>query len=287
MVLICFQNNQYIKTLKKEFLLIFLFQLLGFQVFSQDVEMSGTLIDSKTHEPIEFVNIGIQNKNKGTISNLNGTFQLNISKELTQDSLTISHVNYETLKIPIKNIKNKTLYLKPKTNELAEVVISNKKKRHRKVGVKSYNTLLWGRAISEDRDIMELAQRINIPDKSVKVTYANIYLRRGFEADSSHIRINFYKNTNNAPGEKIVFEYIIQKKLIEPGWVQIDLTKNNIYLNEDFFIGIEFIPNFKKPTEVWAGGILTKGGAYSRTSSQASWTKSSGAAYSINVEIEF
>jgi hypothetical protein len=273
--------------MNKYIFLIFLFHICVSLGFSQDIEMSGILIDSKTQAPIEFVNIGIQNKNKGTISNLDGKFHLKIPKELSTDSLTISHVNYETLKIPIRSIKDKTLHLEPKINELTEVVISNKKKKHRKVGVKSYNTLLWGRAISKDNDIMELAQRINIPNKSVKVNYANIYLRRGFEADSSYIRINFYQNLNNLPGEKIVFQNIVQLKLIEPGWIQIDLTKNDIYLDEDFFIGIEFIPNFKKPTEVWAGGILTKGGAYSRTSSQASWTKSSGAAYSINVEIEF
>ncbi|WP_111308388.1 carboxypeptidase-like regulatory domain-containing protein [Confluentibacter sediminis] len=182
--------------------LFFLLQTGVSLVFSQDIEMSGMLIDSKTQAPIEFVNIGIQNKNKGTISNLEGKFHLGIPKESSKDSLTISHVNYETLKIPIKSIKNKTLYLEPKTNELAEVIISNKKKRHRKVGVKSYNPLLWLGALSKDFDIIENAQRINIPEKTVKVRYVNMYLRRGFKADSSYIRINFYKNVNDAPGEK-------------------------------------------------------------------------------------
>jgi len=248
--------------------------------------MSGILIDSKTQAPIEFVNIGIQNKNKGTISNLDGKFHLKIPKELSTDSLTISHVNYETLKIPIRSIKDKTLHLEPKINELTEVVISNKKKKHRKVGVKSYNTLLWGRAISKDNDIMELAQRINIPNKSVKVNYANIYLRRGFEADSSYIRINFYKDIDDVPGEKIVFQNIVQQKRIEPGWIQMDLKSYNIYLDKDFFVSVEFIPDFKKPQEINLGAILTKGKGYSRRSSFGTWNKVSGA-YAINVEIEY
>lgn len=273
--------------MKRNIYLFFLLQTGVSLVFSQDIEMSGILIDSKTQIPIEFVNIGILNKNKGTISNLEGKFHLEIPKEFSKDSLTISHVNYETLKIPIKSIKDKTLYLEPKTNTLAEVVISNKKKRHSKVGVKSYNTLLWGRTMSKDMDIIEMAQRINIPNKSVKVKNANIYLRRGFEADSIYIRINFYKNIDNSPSEKIVFQNLVQHKRIEPGWIQMDLTEYDIYLEEDFFIGIEFIPDFKRPLEVWAGGIMTKGGAYSRRNSQGSWIKSSGAAYSINVEIEY
>lgn len=266
--------------------LFILFQMFVSLVFSQDIEMGGIIIDSKTQETIEFVNIGIQNKNKGTISNLEGKFYLEIPKELSKDSLTISHVNYETLKIPIRNIKDKTLYLEPKTNELAEVVISNKKKRYRKVGVKSYNPFLSATLISKDMDVIEAAQRINIPDKSVKVNYLNMYLIRGFKTDSSYIRINFYRNADDAPGEKIIFQNILQQKLIEPGWIQIDLTSYNIYLDEDFFVSIEFIPDFKKNSEIYAGAILTKGKGYSRINSQGTWGKVNGA-YSINVEIEY
>jgi len=272
--------------MKRNFHLFFLVQIFASQVFSQNIEMGGIIMDSKTQAPIEFVNIGIQNKNKGTISNLDGKFHLEIPKKFSKDSLTISHVNYETLKIPIRSIKDKTLYLEPRTNELPEVLISNKKKRHTKVGVKSYNTLLWARTMSKDMDIIEMAQRINIPNKSVKVNYANIYLRRGFEADSSYIRINFYKNVDDSPGEKIIFQNIIQKKRIEPGWIQLDLTKYDIYLDEDFFVSLEFIPDFKKNTEIYAGAILTKGKGYSRINSQGVWGKLSGA-YSINVEIEY
>ncbi|WP_100615960.1 carboxypeptidase-like regulatory domain-containing protein [Confluentibacter citreus] len=272
--------------MKRNIYLSFLLQICVYQVFSQDIEMSGTIMDSKTQAPIEFVNIGIQNKNKGTISNLEGKFLLEIPQELSTDSLTISHVNYETLKIPIRSIKDKTLYLEPKTNELAEVIISNKKKRHSKVGVKSYNPFLSAPIISKDMDVIEAAQRINIPSKSVKINYVNMYLLRGFKIDSSYIRINFYKNVDDAPGEKIIFQNIVQHKRIEPGWIQMDLTSYNIYLDEDFFVSVEFITDFKNPYEINLGGILTKGKGYFRKNSQGSWYKVPGA-YSINVEIEY
>lgn len=263
-----------------------LFLLINFQLISQDIKMKGVIINSKTNETIEFVNIGILNKNLGTISNSKGLFSINISKEHTNDSLTISHINYHTHKTPIKNLQNLTIYLEPKTNELSEIVISNKKKKHRKIGVKSYNPLLWLRAIASNNDIIENAQRINIPDKKVRIKYVNIYLRKGFESDSTYIRINFYKNENNAPSERIVFENIIEKRHIEPGWQKIDLTKHYIYLEQDFFVGVEFIPNFKSPIEVYIGAILTKGKGYSRTNSQGSWNKLQGGS-TINVEIEY
>ncbi len=278
-------NNQS-TFMKNYFCLFILFPFLTLQTYSQTIEMNGIVIDSETKNPIEFVNIGILNKNKGTISNLNGEFNLSVSKELSNDSLTISHVSYYTIKIPIKNFKDQTISLEPKTNELSEVIISNRKKRNRKIGVKSYNPLLWLGAISEDMDIIENAQRINIPDKSVKVKYVNIYLRSGFKSDSSFVRINFYKNVDNRPDEKIVFENIVQKKKIEPGWLQIDLTKQNVYIEEDFFVGVEFIPDFKNKLEVYIGAILTKGKGYSRRNSQGEWNKLQGAS-TINVEIEY
>ncbi|WP_111308389.1 hypothetical protein [Confluentibacter sediminis] len=64
------------------------------------------------------------------------------------------------------------------------------------------------------------------------------------------------------------------------------MTKNDIYLDEDFFIGLEFIPDFKTPFEVYLGAILTKGKGYSRSNSQGEWNKLQGAS-TINVEIEY
>ena len=226
-----------------------LLQLFTFYSYSQEIKMKGIITDSETKIPIHFVNIGFLNKNKGTISNLNGEFILNVSEKFLNDSLTISHVNYYPIKIPIDNFNNRTIFLEPRTNELSEVIVTNKRKINRKVGV-------------------------------------NIYLRAGFESDSSFVRVNFYKNLDNKPAEKIVFENIVKKKRIEPGWLQIDLTEYYVYLEEDFFVGVEFIPDFKNSLDVYIGAILTKGKGYSRSSSQGKWNKLQGAS-TINVEIEY
>lgn len=262
------------------------FQILSIHAFSQEIKMNGIIVDSDTKIPVEFVNIGIVNENKGTISNLNGDFKLNVSIKYINDSLTISHINYFTKKISIENFENKTIFLQPRTNELSEVVVTNNKIKKRKIGVKSYNPLLWLGVISETKDMVEIAQRINISEKNVHIKYINFYLRKGFKSDSVFIRINFYRNVDNTPDEKIVLDNILQKKLIEPGWIQIDLTRNNIFLEEDFFVSVEFIPDFKNPLEVYLGAILTKGKGFSRKNSQGKWNKLQGAS-TINAEIEY
>jgi hypothetical protein len=270
----------------KNMLAISLLLLIQFLGHTQEIRMRGQIIDASSKSPIEFVNIGILNKNLGTVSDLNGNFDFNIPKEYANDSITISHINYYATKAPIKKGENQIIHLNPRTNELSEIMLSNKKKTTRKVGVKTYNPLLWLGGISKDNDMIENAQRINIPNKMVRVKFVNMYLRNGFEADSTYVRINFYKNVNNAPGERMVFQHIIQKKKIVAGWLQIDVTQEAIYLNEDFFIGVEFMPNFEKPQDVYIGVILSKGKGFSRRSSQGEWMKLQGAS-TINVEIEY
>ena len=259
---------------------------INFLNHAQEIKMSGQVVDLYTQNPIEFVNIGILNKNLGTVSDLQGKFDFNVKKDYLRDSITVSHINYETFRIPILNGPNQIITLKPRINELSEIVLTNAKKRIRKVGVKSYNPLLWLGGISKDNDIIENAQKINIPNKTVRVKKVNIYLRKGFESDSAFVRINFYKNLNNEPGERIVFQNLLQKKKIETGWLQINLIQNYIYLDEDFFIGVEFMPNLKKSQDVYIGAILSKGKGFSRRSSQGKWNKLQGAS-TINVELEY
>ncbi|MDO9274610.1 MAG: carboxypeptidase-like regulatory domain-containing protein [Lutibacter sp.] len=270
----------------KKILSIILFILVAFSGNSQEIILNGVIIDSETNKPIEFVNIGVLNKNTGTVSDLLGKFNFNISKEYLNDSLTISHINYNSVKIPIIKTKNQTVYLKPRTNELAEIILTTRKKSSQKIGVKAYNPLLWLGGISKNNDIIENAQRINIPNKTVRVKFVNIYLRKGFESDSTYVRINFYKNFNDEPGDRLLFTNIIQKKKIQTGWLQIDLTYDYIYLEEDFYIGVEFLPNFIKPQDVYIGAILTKGKGFSRRSSQGKWNKLQGAS-TMNVDIEY
>ena len=268
--------------------LFILLQLITWNSISQEIEMSGIIINNTTQQPIEYVNIGVLNKNQGAISNPKGKFTLTVSKKFETDSITISHINYYPIKLPVENFKNKTIFLEPKTTELSEVVVSNKKRRTRKIGVKSFNRFLSIRTVSEKNDIIEVAQRINIPSKEIKVKTVNFNIRKWSEIDGLKIRINFYININNAPGEKLIQKNIIKEipPLTSSGWISIDLEEYDIYISEDFFVGIEFIPNFSNSTIVDMGAILTKGKGYRRINSLGTWGKLNGGA-SINVEIKY
>lgn len=249
--------------------------------------MSGTIMDNETKEPVVFANIGFLNKNIGTVSEFSGAFKLKTKKDFLQDTLTISHISYETVKIPFREGEGQTISLFPRKNQLEEVVLKTRKIRSKKVGVKTYNRLLWLDGVNGEDDIIENAQWINIPGGPVRIKAVNVFLRKGFEADSAYVRLNFYnKNELGEPDKKIVYKHILKKKRIQEGWLSLNLTKDDLYLEEDFFLGVEFIPNFKNSQEVFIGAILTKGKGFHKTSSQGSWRKIEGAS-AINVDIEY
>ena len=86
--------------MKPNFYILVLIQLFSFQSFSQEIVMNGAVISAENQQPIEFVNIGILNKNRGTITNPKGEFNLAIPKKFETDSITISPVSYTHLTLP-------------------------------------------------------------------------------------------------------------------------------------------------------------------------------------------
>ncbi len=99
-------------------ILVLLILCLNYNIYSQDFIVKGKIVDKSSKNFIEYVNIGILNKNIGTISKLDGTFILKAPNKFKNDSLTISHVSYYTIKIPVKNLKNNIIFLKPKIHEI-------------------------------------------------------------------------------------------------------------------------------------------------------------------------
>lgn len=93
---------------------ITIFLLLTTNFYSQKI----LVFDSISSKPIPFANIEFSN-NRGTITNEDGVFKGN-----SDEQIFISHISYETKKVSGLNLKD-TIYLKPVSIELDEVVLSN------------------------------------------------------------------------------------------------------------------------------------------------------------------
>lgn len=102
-------------------LVTFLF-FISLAVSSRAQQISGTVKDADTKEPIAFVSIRIKGSNTGTLTNEQGEFSINKSLPAT---LVISHLSYQPVEVIVTNNQTVSVSLKSETIQLPEVSVGN------------------------------------------------------------------------------------------------------------------------------------------------------------------
>ncbi len=104
---------------------ILLLLFLGTSVFSQNKTfVSGEIKDNETGEPLNYVSIKSWRSKNGTISNYKGRFSISVEK--VPDTLILSHVAYETVKIAVNgSMPAQLVKMIRKTSMLPEVPVSS------------------------------------------------------------------------------------------------------------------------------------------------------------------
>ncbi|UWX55193.1 carboxypeptidase-like regulatory domain-containing protein [Maribacter litopenaei] len=95
----------------------------GHFLFAQNV--SSTIVDSTTQQPVPYATVILNNK--GVITNEEGKFSFLLEDTIEEtDSLFISCIGYESIGKPLREFTGNTILLSPKAIELREVIVSNK-----------------------------------------------------------------------------------------------------------------------------------------------------------------
>jgi len=114
--------------MNKYLLLIFLSLL----TITSHAQVTGKVIDSKTRQPIDYVNVYYEGKNCGELTDENGRFV--IKEDSTWNELTIHTLGYITqvIKLDKERKKNKDLVIKlvPEARILSGVTLTAKKKKY-------------------------------------------------------------------------------------------------------------------------------------------------------------
>ena len=104
---------------------IFIFLFFNFNIVAYSQVIKGIVLETKTNNPV-LATIYFSGTFVGTLSDLNGNFELDISKNNSKP-LTISSVGYYSITLTdYLKVKPLIIYLTPKLHELEEVVISSK-----------------------------------------------------------------------------------------------------------------------------------------------------------------
>ena len=268
-------------------LYIFLFLFITINSFSQEKIISGEIKDAENKTYLQYANIGILNKNIGTVSNFDGKFSLKINEKVNEnDLISFSYVGYQTKKIAISKLNslNNVIELEIEKNQLSEVVVKFVKLKPKIIGRNSkgfglmhYNFYSYYEKDVDDRLSKEIGMKFKLK-KDCKINDLNFNINSN-EFSSLKFRLNFYKVENGLPTElisekDIVFEIKNEFK----GWCKVDLKPYDIYLDkemENIAVTIQWVESKKANEKSKYFAISTAASAteisYFREKSMDNW----------------
>ena len=222
------------------------------------INVTGKIID-ENGKPIPYANIGILDKNVGTLSDPDGSFEITLPTSMKNDSLIFSSIGFATLQLPVNKLLTKaspiTIRINSTATLLNEITVSDKKLNRKvarlgwmggKDGVLPLDTIMGGGAVAL------LVESPGIPFNLEKLQIRLMYNSK----DTLKLRFHVfeYDSLKEQPGKELLAREIILKENKKFGWVRFDLSNENILLNQKrVCIGFEWIDERNDRIKMLAG----------------------------------
>lgn len=248
------------------------------------VQLKGLVTDHENKLPLAYASIGIFNKPVGTVSDSAGNYTLQMSGENMADTLQISLVGYETMKMPIKEFLNETeknISLVRKNNLMQEVFVTNNNTNTEIIGREKSSKFL--RLALHNTNAAELIIGSELGMK-IKTNRNNAVLKNlnwkiaANNFNRIKFRINLYSIKNDLPDTLLSSKAIFgQIDNLKTGWIQFDLAPYNIKINGDFIITLQWAESTmdkkEKPVTLIPVSLSFAKNCYYRIASQDKWNK--------------
>ena len=250
----------------------------------------GQVVDASTQDPLPFVNIGLVDKNIGTVTDEEGYFQLEVDPlKYGKANLRFSMIGYESKTFLLEEYLQNELIVVPLAEEataLEEVVITTKRTNFQTklLGNKTTSKFIYA-SFTTNKLGNEMGFVVRQRKRPMILKKFNISL---VENDYGPIRfrLNFYSVQNGLPTTTLLKENIIIETDITTGIVTKDLTPYEIVIDEDFFVSIEWIEDLGPGKLFFSGGFFGSP-LIAREVSQGTWTKVGVASVGMNVEVRY
>jgi hypothetical protein len=237
----------------------------------------GRVLSIETNTGIGFVNIGVIERNTGTVSDKDGNFKIDLSKANDNDSLRFSMIGFESKTISVKQYREdseKIFYLNPKSYNLPEIKIAYHKTQ----------ILMLGNPVETDElrsgfSNNDLGSEMGVRVHARKpVMLKNLNLNVAVcSFDSVTYRLNIYLIEDQIVCNNILTRPIyisFSGKKIEDV-VTFDLREYSIIVEGDVLISLELYKDLGEGKLLFRTEYFT-GLTYHRKTSQGGWSKAPG-----------
>jgi hypothetical protein len=253
--------------------------------------VKGKITDESSNTALPYVNIGIPDKNTGTVSGRDGSFEIRIDSLALADSLKISMVGYQGRSFLmaefLKGPKPLIIRLKQKPTALQEVIVTQKKPEIRTLGNKTTSTFV---SVGLPLKFLgsEIGVRINLGKKPVLLKSFSFNIS-GSRMDTAIFRMNIYRFKNGAPQENMLQKNILISVGKRTGKYTVPLNEYKLLFKDDVLISLEWIEGSLSGASngaLFLSAAFLNSPTWHRLTSQAKWKKANGLGVGFNVDVQ-
>ena len=204
----------------------------------------GRITDSRTHAALPYVNIGAVGQDLGTVTNEQGAYTLPLQKSLATATVRISSLGYAARSLTLAELAAQpNVALTPEAVPLAEVQVRGKAqfRRTHTLG-NTGNAEMATNTLSSNSLGAQVGTVIKLSRQPTRILNAVFNIARSSPGQVT-FRVNIYRlGTDGKPTEvKLLPRDVIVSSPIVRGPITVDLSTDQLMLNEDFFLAIEML----------------------------------------------
>lgn len=247
------------------------------------IVIRGIITGEDNKQPLAYASVGLLNKPTGTISDSLGHFELAIGPEDMADTLRVSTIGYLPLAQPVRELEKRgdtiAISLTRQIIQLNEVIVSNQFTHTLIVGRQSAGKLIQASIIPKGDKAPtvggETGISIQAPHYPAILDNVNFYISAN-NYKYIKFRVNIYSIKNNLP-DTLLFnkEILVSLNNYKTGWTQVDLTADNLVINADCAVTLQWVDYNKdmanSPQVLIPAGISLSHITYFRIASQDKW----------------
>jgi hypothetical protein len=194
--------------------------------------LEGKLCKAGTKEPIPFAGIELKSAHKGTISDLAGYFRMEIEAGRMNDTIRISSLNFDPVKIPLKNFTIRgmhTFYLNERKIELPGIDVIGEKGKLQQWG--NHRWFASGSFYLDTHGQQTALYIANEKQQTGNLVSVSFYLSKKGNTDAPfRVHIYSHDSASRKPGTDLLPEMVIIKPNQGKGWYKINLSRYRIIL---------------------------------------------------------
>lgn len=253
-----------------------LFLMNTLSAWSQIIE--GQVVEKDSGKPVGYANIGVYGKNRGTVSDEQGHFGLDVSRLGDNDTFRISVLGYERVDFALGDVKKRCqkqcrIELTPKTYALPEVVIMPGKKLKERIVGNDVSRKNISVGMADSILGYEFGTVMRIKRKPAQIQEVIMHIAR-CDYDSVFLRMNIHSVKNGLPDENLLRTpvYVQFNKADTQHPIRIDIASQNIKVQDDFVVSFEVVRELGNGGLYLTGTLFNKDKTLYRATSQAKWS---------------